>query len=129
MNVKIRYVDMSGSAGPANLASVITENTKLVMIESPTNPMQRILNIPDICRVAHSKVGPGGGGAGGAVLVCACTFHATLQDFLAIFVPPIFSAVRVGSFDCFRSTQLSAWLWLRNYSRGTNRRQCLIRQS
>lgn len=57
MNVKIRYVDMSGSAGPANLASVITENTKLVMIESPTNPMQRILNIPDICRVAHSKVG------------------------------------------------------------------------
>lgn len=56
MNVKVRYVDMSGSAGPANLASIITENTKLVMIESPTNPMQRILNIPDICRVAHSKV-------------------------------------------------------------------------
>ncbi|CAM9956559.1 unnamed protein product [Ectocarpus sp. 12 AP-2014] len=55
MNVKVRYVDMSGSAGPANLASIITENTKLVMIESPTNPMQRILNIPDICRVAHSK--------------------------------------------------------------------------
>lgn len=56
MNVKIRYVDMSGSAGPANLASVISDSTKLVMIESPTNPMQRILNIPDICRVAHSKV-------------------------------------------------------------------------
>lgn len=56
MNVKVRYVDMSGSAGPSNLASIITENTKLVMIESPTNPMQRILNIPDICRVAHSKV-------------------------------------------------------------------------
>ncbi|CAM9961532.1 unnamed protein product [Pylaiella littoralis] len=55
MNVKVRYVDMSGSAGPANLASVISDNTKLVMIESPTNPMQRILNIPDICRVAHSK--------------------------------------------------------------------------
>lgn len=54
-NVKVRYVDMSGAAGPANLAAVITENTRLVMIESPTNPMQRILNIPDICRVAHSK--------------------------------------------------------------------------
>lgn len=54
-NVKIRYVDMSGPAGPANLASVITDNTKLIMIESPTNPMQRIINIPDICRVAHSK--------------------------------------------------------------------------
>lgn len=54
-NVKIRYVDMSGAAGPANLAAVISDNTKLIMIESPTNPMQRIINIPDICRVAHSK--------------------------------------------------------------------------
>ncbi|CAM9395765.1 unnamed protein product [Ascophyllum nodosum] len=54
-NVKVRYVDMSGSAGPANLAAVITDNTSLVMIESPTNPMQRIINISDICRVAHSK--------------------------------------------------------------------------
>lgn len=54
-NVKVRYVDMSGSKGPANLAAVISDNTKLIMIESPTNPMQRIINIPDICRVAHSK--------------------------------------------------------------------------
>ncbi|CAN0130313.1 unnamed protein product [Discosporangium mesarthrocarpum] len=54
-NVKIRYVDMSGPAGPANLEAVITENTSMVMIESPTNPMQRIINIPDVCRVAHSK--------------------------------------------------------------------------
>lgn len=46
---------MSGAAGPANLAAVISDNTKLIMIESPTNPMQRIINIPDICRVAHSK--------------------------------------------------------------------------
>eukprot|EP00904_Undaria_pinnatifida_P008972 jgi/Undpi1/5204/HiC_scaffold_2.g00486.m1 len=54
-NVKVRYVDMSGSKGPANLAAVISDNTRLIMIESPTNPMQRIINIPDICRVAHSK--------------------------------------------------------------------------
>ncbi|CAM9542194.1 unnamed protein product [Phaeothamnion confervicola] len=53
--VKVRYVDMSGLAGPANLAAVITENTRLIMIESPTNPMQRIINIAEVSRVAHSK--------------------------------------------------------------------------
>lgn len=46
---------MSGSAGPANLSAVITDNTRLVMIESPTNPMQRIINMTEICRVAHSR--------------------------------------------------------------------------
>ncbi len=46
---------MSGRAGPANLEAVLTTNTKIVMIESPTNPMQRICNIPDLARVAHNK--------------------------------------------------------------------------
>ncbi|CAM9793831.1 unnamed protein product [Chrysoparadoxa australica] len=54
-NILVKYVDMSGQAGPANLSAKISENTKLVMIESPTNPMQRILNISDICKIAHSK--------------------------------------------------------------------------
>lgn len=54
-NIKVRYVDMSGSSGPANLSAVITDNTRLVMIESPTNPMQRIINMTEICRVAHSR--------------------------------------------------------------------------
>jgi cysteine-S-conjugate beta-lyase len=53
-NVLVRYVDMSGSAGPANLSAAISGNTKLIMLESPTNPMQRILDIRAISRIAHA---------------------------------------------------------------------------
>eukprot|EP00640_Fibrocapsa_japonica_P001980 CAMPEP_0113937692 /NCGR_PEP_ID=MMETSP1339-20121228/4254_1 /TAXON_ID=94617 /ORGANISM="Fibrocapsa japonica" /LENGTH=530 /DNA_ID=CAMNT_0000940555 /DNA_START=55 /DNA_END=1647 /DNA_ORIENTATION=+ /assembly_acc=CAM_ASM_000762 len=54
-NIRIRYLDMSGHQGPANLQAAISESTKLVMLESPTNPMQRIIGISDIARVAHTK--------------------------------------------------------------------------
>uniref|UniRef100_K3XBP1 cysteine-S-conjugate beta-lyase n=1 Tax=Globisporangium ultimum (strain ATCC 200006 / CBS 805.95 / DAOM BR144) TaxID=431595 RepID=K3XBP1_GLOUD len=52
--VKITYVDLSGENGPKNLAAVLTEKTKLVMMESPTNPMQRICDIKRIAEAAHS---------------------------------------------------------------------------
>jgi len=54
-NISIRYLDMSGPGGPGRLQAVLTERTKLVMLESPTNPMQRIISIRDISRVAHTK--------------------------------------------------------------------------
>mmetsp|Transcript_2307 Transcript_2307/g.3561 ORF Transcript_2307/g.3561 Transcript_2307/m.3561 type:complete len:466 (+) Transcript_2307:1318-2715(+) len=54
-NIVIRYLDMSGPGGPSRLQAAISDNTKLVMLESPTNPMQRIIGIRDIARVAHSK--------------------------------------------------------------------------
>lgn len=38
--IRVRYVNMAGKSGPANLAQAINASTKLVMIESPTNPMQ-----------------------------------------------------------------------------------------
>ena len=38
--MRVRYVNMAGKSGPANLAQAINASTKLVMIESPTNPMQ-----------------------------------------------------------------------------------------
>ncbi len=53
-NIHVRYVDMSGSKGPSNLAAVISNKTSLVMLESPTNPMQRVLNLTELSRVAHS---------------------------------------------------------------------------
>jgi cystathionine beta-lyase len=58
--MKIRYVNMAGAAGPANLQQAISNNTKLVMIESPTNPMQRICNIEAlsvICRANNHPTG------------------------------------------------------------------------
>ena len=43
--IHVKYVNMAGSDGPANLAAAITPITRIVMIESPTNPMQRICDI------------------------------------------------------------------------------------
>ncbi|OQR86929.1 cystathionine beta-lyase [Achlya hypogyna] len=51
--VHVKYVDLSGPNGPANLRTVINDTTRLVMMESPTNPMQRICNIAALAEVAH----------------------------------------------------------------------------
>ncbi|ETW02776.1 cystathionine beta-lyase, variant [Aphanomyces invadans] len=51
--VNIKYVDLSGPNGPANLRAVLNHETKLVMMESPTNPMQRICDIPALAQAAH----------------------------------------------------------------------------
>ena len=58
--IKVRYVNMSGKAGSSNLAEAISSITKLVMIESPTNPMQRICNISELARICHSNSHPTG---------------------------------------------------------------------
>ncbi|GLE04651.1 hypothetical protein PINS_up013630 [Pythium insidiosum] len=52
--VVVRYTDFSGELGPKNLAAVVSDKTKLVMMESPTNPMQRICDIRRLAEVAHS---------------------------------------------------------------------------
>ena len=49
---------MAGKDGPANLQQTINESTRLVMIESPTNPMQRICNIRDLAQICHSNHHP-----------------------------------------------------------------------
>ena len=56
--IRVRYVNMAGKAGPANLQQAINGSTRLVMIESPTNPMQRICNIRDLARICHSNDHP-----------------------------------------------------------------------
>jgi cystathionine beta-lyase len=52
--VTIKYCDLSGENGPKNLLKVLSEKTKLVMMESPTNPMQRICNIQALAEAAHT---------------------------------------------------------------------------
>lgn len=52
--VIVKYVDLSGADGPKNLAAAVTEKTKLVMMESPTNPMQRICDIKRLSEAAHT---------------------------------------------------------------------------
>ena len=58
--IKVKYVNMAGKTGPANLSSAISSATKLVMIESPTNPMQRICDIRELARICHSNTHTGG---------------------------------------------------------------------
>ena len=58
--IKVKYVNMAGKAGPANLEAAISPITKLVMIESPTNPMQRICNIRSLANICHANGHPAG---------------------------------------------------------------------
>jgi len=58
--VRVRYINMAGKGGPSNLQHAINATTKLVMIESPTNPMQRICNIKELARICHANDHPKG---------------------------------------------------------------------
>lgn len=50
--LKSKFVDMSNIA---SMSRKITKNTKLVWIETPTNPMLNIVNIAAICAIAKKK--------------------------------------------------------------------------
>lgn len=47
--IKTHFVGMTD---PANLESYINENTKLIWIETPTNPMLNIIDIEAVCNIA-----------------------------------------------------------------------------
>lgn len=51
--VSVRYVAMDGPDGPQKLEKAFNERVKLVMVESPTNPMQRICDIRGLSRVCR----------------------------------------------------------------------------
>ena len=52
--LKSIFVDMTN---PANVKKAITKNTKLIWVETPTNPMLSIVDIKKICKIAKdSKV-------------------------------------------------------------------------
>ncbi len=46
------FVDMQN---PQNIADAINENTKLIWIETPTNPMLNIVDIEAVCKIAKQK--------------------------------------------------------------------------
>lgn len=60
LGVIVTYIDLSGPNGPETLRKSITPRTKLVMIESPTNPIHRICNIRELSKVCHSNNHPEG---------------------------------------------------------------------
>ena len=65
-NVEIEYVDL---ANPANYACIAEIKPTLVWLESPTNPLLKILDISAIAEVAHSV---------GATVVMDNTFASSL---------------------------------------------------
>ncbi|XP_021925303.1 cystathionine gamma-lyase isoform X1 [Zootermopsis nevadensis] len=52
MNVETTYVDASE---PSNLEKAIRSNTKLVWLESPTNPLLKVMDIKTIAEIVHKK--------------------------------------------------------------------------
>jgi cystathionine beta-lyase/cystathionine gamma-synthase len=46
-------VALDASTGPANLEAAFTPQTKLVMLESPTNPMHRVCDVRAIAAVCR----------------------------------------------------------------------------
>lgn len=50
--LKSRYIDLSN---PAKIEKQIKKNTKLIWIETPTNPMLSIVDIKAICAIAKKK--------------------------------------------------------------------------
>lgn len=50
--INVTYVDTTDAS---EVARVVTENTRLVWLESPTNPTLKISDIEKIARIAHAK--------------------------------------------------------------------------
>ncbi len=50
LGIKINYVD---TTDPKNVADAITDNTRLIWIESPTNPTLKVSDIAAIADIAH----------------------------------------------------------------------------
>jgi cystathionine beta-lyase len=65
--ISVRYVDFTN---PAAVAASIDSNTKLIYLESPTNPLLEIIDISAICEIAHRK----------GVLVCVD--NSTMPPYL-----------------------------------------------
>lgn len=64
LGIKSRFIDMGD---PENLSSQIKPETKLIWLETPTNPMLRIVDIQRICQIAHEQ----------NILVCVDNTFAT----------------------------------------------------
>ena len=50
MGIKFHFVDMSN---PENVRAVISANTKMIWVETPTNPLLRIIDIEAVSKIGH----------------------------------------------------------------------------
>jgi cystathionine gamma-lyase len=52
MGIEVQFVDMTNLK---NLEAAIKPNTKLVWLESPTNPLMKVIDIKGVANIVHSK--------------------------------------------------------------------------
>lgn len=52
MNLSVSYVDLTD---PSNVEAAITPETKLLWVETPTNPTLKIVDIEAVAKIAHAK--------------------------------------------------------------------------
>jgi cystathionine beta-lyase/cystathionine gamma-synthase len=50
--VAVEYVDLTE---PERLSRALTDDVALVWIETPTNPLLKVADVPELCRIAHQK--------------------------------------------------------------------------
>jgi len=88
--IKIKFVD---TTNPENVQNAITPNTKLIWFESPTNPLLKISDIEQICKIAKEN----------NVLVCVIILllrHFSKDYFLQIYLRyPTVLEVSIDLFD------------------------------
>lgn len=68
--LKVRYVDL---ADPAKLAKAFTAQTKLVWVETPTNPTLKLVDMAAVVKAARAA-------CPGALLVCDNTFASPINQ-------------------------------------------------
>ncbi|MEM9083895.1 MAG: PLP-dependent aspartate aminotransferase family protein [Planctomycetota bacterium] len=68
-NLKFDFVDLSGAAGPSNLVEVMTPNTAMIWLETPTNPTLKLTDLRAVAKAAR-EINPD-------VLVCCDNTFAT----------------------------------------------------
>ncbi|TIA97668.1 hypothetical protein E3P77_02956 [Wallemia ichthyophaga] len=55
LGVQTSFVPLEGTVEEAVIASNWKKHTKMIWVESPTNPTMKIVNIPHLARIAHSR--------------------------------------------------------------------------
>jgi cystathionine gamma-lyase len=69
MGLKVTFVDMTDVQ---RIEKAITPRTKLIWVETPTNPTLKLVDLAAVAKIA--KAGSGGGAGGGIITACDNTF-------------------------------------------------------
>lgn len=76
-DLRVKYVDMTD---PAKLAAAVTSETRLVWVETPTNPLLKIVDLSAVSRIVREKLPSPGTGEHSCLLVCDNTFATPVNQ-------------------------------------------------